>query len=84
MSKKGKRNPMLIPTLIMGALAAVLFIIAWLQGGDLHVSGTKIALKTTLAILPLLFFAFIVAGLVQVLLPKDLLSHWVGDESGKA
>ena len=33
-------------------------------------------------ILPLLIFAFIVAGMVQVLLPKELLSKWVGVESG--
>jgi len=30
----------------------------------------------------LLVFAFIVAGMVQVLLPRELLSKWVGVESG--
>ena len=38
--------------------------------------------KMLLEILPLLFFAFIIAGMVQVLLPKDLISKWVGVESG--
>jgi len=33
-------------------------------------------------ILPLLFFALIIAGLVQVLLPHELLSKWIGKESG--
>jgi len=40
------------------------------------------ALNTTVQILPLLVFALIVAGMVQVLLPQELLSKWVGAESG--
>ena len=36
----------------------------------------------TVQILPLLIFAFIVAGMVQVLVPRELLSKWVGAESG--
>lgn len=36
----------------------------------------------TIEILPLLVFAFIVAGMVQVLLPKELLAKWIGTESG--
>ena len=73
---------MLVPTIIMGIIALVLYIIAYTRGGDLHTSGMKIAFKTTVEILPLIFFAFIVAGLVQTLLPHDLLSRWVGVESG--
>ena len=44
--------------------------------------GFKTAFKMLIEILPLLFFAFIIAGMVQVLLPKDLLARWVGTESG--
>jgi uncharacterized membrane protein YraQ (UPF0718 family) len=36
----------------------------------------------TIQILPLLIFAFIVAGMVEILMPKELLSRWVGAESG--
>ena len=35
-----------------------------------------------LEILPLLVCAFVVAGMAQVLLPKEMLSRWVGAESG--
>ena len=45
-------------------------------------AGLKIGMKTMIEIIPLLFFAFVLAGLVQVLLPHDLLSRWVGAESG--
>jgi len=40
------------------------------------------ALNMTVEILPLLAFAFIIAGMIQVLLPQELLSKWVGVESG--
>lgn len=73
---------MLIPTVIMGVLAAVLLFIGYYKGQDQHIAGIRSALKMTLEILPLLIFAFLVAGMVQVLLPQQLISKWVGAESG--
>lgn len=73
---------MIIPTIIMGVLALILFIIAYNKGEGQHIVGMQSAGKMIIEILPLLIFAFIIAGLVQVLLPKELLSKWVGAESG--
>lgn len=73
---------MLIPTILMALLAILLFIIAWQKGNGEHITGAKTALNLTLQILPLLFFAFIVAGMVQVLIPQEVISKWVGEESG--
>ncbi|MBN2282338.1 MAG: permease [Deltaproteobacteria bacterium] len=73
---------MLIPTIIMAVLAVGLFALAYARGEGQHTAGLKLAAAMTIQILPLLFFAFIVAGLVQVLLPHDMLSRWVGAESG--
>jgi len=42
----------------------------------------KSAVNMIVQILPLLVFAFIVAGMIQVLLPRELLARWVGAESG--
>ena len=70
------------PTVIMFVVALVMFIIATLQGDGKNVSGLKSAWTMTLQIIPLLVFAFIIAGLVQNILPKDLLSKWIGEESG--
>ena len=47
-----------------------------------HISGMKLAMNMTVGILPLLFFSFIVAGMIQVLIPREFLSTWVGEESG--
>ena len=73
---------MLIPTMIMGVLAIVLLFVGYHQGQGEHIAGLKSAVNMIVQILPLLVFAFIVAGMVQVLLPRELLSKWVGAESG--
>lgn len=73
---------MLIPTLIMGVLAIVLILIGYNRGQGEHVIGLKSAFIMIIQILPLLLFAFIVAGMVQILLPKEVLSKWIGAESG--
>jgi uncharacterized membrane protein YraQ (UPF0718 family) len=73
---------MLIPTIIMGLLAIVLFAIVYYKGGGQHIIGLKSALNMTISILPLLIFAFIVAGMIQILIPAEMISKWVGQESG--
>ena len=73
---------MFVPTIILGILALVLVIIGYQKGGGLHAVGLKRALSMTIEILPLLVCAFIVAGMIQVLLPHELLSKWIGTESG--
>jgi uncharacterized membrane protein YraQ (UPF0718 family) len=66
----------------MGALALIFFLIAYYKGEGQHIIGMRSALRMTVQILPLLIFAFIVAGMVQVLVPQEILSEWVGAESG--
>ncbi len=73
---------MLIPTVIMAALAAGLLIAGYAKGGNRHVEGMRQAVQMSVHILPLLFCAFIVAGMVQVLLPEGLVARWVGGRSG--
>jgi uncharacterized protein len=79
--KKGK-SKMLVPTLIMGVLAIVLLVMGYAKGGGEHLQGLNITWKMTLEILPLLVFAFIIAGMVQVLIPQEMIGKWVGGESG--
>ncbi|UCE20092.1 MAG: permease [Gemmatimonadota bacterium] len=82
MAKKKRGSTMVIPTIIMGILAIALLFIGYSKGEGQHIVGMKSTWKMLIEILPLLFFAFIVAGMVQVLLPRDLISKWVGVESG--
>ena len=73
---------MFYPTIIMGVIACVFLIIGYNRGQGEHVTGIKSAFNLTVEILPLLIFAFIIAGMVPLLIPKELLSKWVGTESG--
>lgn len=73
---------MLIPTIIVGLLAVALIFVAYHKGGGEHILGLKSAGSMLLQIAPLLIFAFIIAGIVQVLLPVEMISRWVGTESG--
>ena len=73
---------MLIPTIIMGVIAIVLLFIGYQKGGGEHILGLKSAGNMLIQIAPLLIFAFIVAGLIQTLIPKEMISRWVGTESG--
>ena len=73
---------MLIPTIIMALLAAVLLYIGYQRGAGEHIIGMKAAFKMTAEVLPLLIFAFVVAGMAHALIPKELLAKWVGNESG--
>lgn len=73
---------MLIPTIVMAAIAVVLLYIGYQKGGEEHILGLKTAGNLLIQIIPLLIFAFIVAGMVQILIPQELISQWVGTESG--
>lgn len=73
---------MLIPTIIMGVLAIVFVFLAYQKGGGEHILGLKAAGTMLIQMLPLLVFAFIIAGMVPLLIPKETISGWVGAESG--
>ena len=73
---------MLIPTIVMGVIAIALLYIAYQRGGGEHIVGLKSAGNLLLQITPLLILAFIIAGMVQVLVPHEIISRWVGMESG--
>jgi len=73
---------MLIPTIVMAVFAIILLYIGYSKGEGQHITGLNIALKLTVQILPLLIFAFIMAGMIQTLLPRELISKWIGEESG--
>jgi len=73
---------MVIATAIMGLLAVLLVSIGYYRGEGEHILGLKSAINMTIQILPIVIFAFIVAGMVQILVPQELISKWIGKESG--
>ncbi len=69
-------------TAVMFAIAVLLLVVAYLQGEDLHIQGLKRAMRMFLQIIPLLIAAFIIAGMVQALIPREFIIKWLGKEAG--
>jgi len=67
----------------MGLLAVCLLVLGYaFHGTAACTKGLRSAGIMTLEVLPLLLFAFVVAGMVTELLPRELLAKWVGEQSG--
>jgi uncharacterized membrane protein YraQ (UPF0718 family) len=73
---------MLVSTIIMGVLAVALVAVGYWRGRGQHVEGLRLAANMTIEVLPLLIFAFLIAGMVQVLIPREIIARWIGGESG--
>jgi uncharacterized protein len=67
----------------MASAAFILMVTTFFQGGFVLVGNGFIkAIQIFVGIIPLLIVAFLVAGLVTVLIPKSLVSKWLGKEAG--
>ena len=73
---------MFIPTIIIGTIALVLVFIGYFRGSGEHITGLKIGGNLLMQVLPLMVLALIVAGMVQALIPREIVSRWLGAESG--
>ena len=71
---------MLPATIVMIVLALALLGFAYAHG--VHAEGLRSALRTFLSILPLLLAVFTIAGLVEVLVPKEKVAVLLGDQAG--
>jgi hypothetical protein len=79
--KQGKKR-MDSATIIMVVLAVVLMALAYHRGSDVLWAGLEKGGRTLFGILPLLIAAFIVAGIAESLIPKELIASWLGSDSG--
>lgn len=68
-------------TLILAAVATILLAIAFWRGHDLPQAGLLTAGRTLWRNLPILLLGFAIAGLIQVLVPRELISRWLGAEA---
>lgn len=68
---------------VLLAVVVVLAGLAWSRGGwSLVLQGLLVGGKVLWSILPLLVFAFLVAGFVQALVREETVRRWLGAESG--
>ncbi len=77
-----KASNMVASTLVMGVIAVTLMIIGHFRGQGEHIEGIKTGFGMLVSLLPLLVFAFMVAGMAQALIPREFIAHWIGEGSG--
>jgi uncharacterized membrane protein YraQ (UPF0718 family) len=77
-----RSSGMLVPTIIAAVAAVVLVCIAYFNGQVQDATFLNRPLRMTVEIIPLLLFAFIIAGMIQIILPRETLVRWIGEESG--
>jgi len=69
-------------TLILWCIAIILLIFSWRSGTETLKRGLELAWKTTRANALLILLAFIIVGFVNVLSPEELVTAWIGPNSG--
>jgi uncharacterized protein len=66
----------------MTALTAIMSVVVFVKQKSQLAESFKLGGKMFVDILPLLVVSFILAGLIQSLIPKEALSRWLGKEAG--
>jgi uncharacterized membrane protein YraQ (UPF0718 family) len=69
-------------TLILWCIAGMLFILSWRAGSGTIQKGLELTWKTTRSNALLIILAFIIVGFVNVLSPEQLVTAWIGPNSG--
>lgn len=68
--------------ILMLLFALILTVIAYRKAPGLPLEGLKAGTKLFLGIFPVMAVAFIAAGMIDQVLPREIITQWVGDESG--
>ena len=81
-SSKTRGKVMDVTVWVMLFLAGALVVMAYMKNPHLPVQGLKAGGKLFWDILPSLVLAFIAAGMITMVLPRELMTRWLGEESG--
>jgi uncharacterized membrane protein YraQ (UPF0718 family) len=76
------RSPLDTPTLLLAAVAVVLAVVAYLKDPGLPLLGVKNGVSMLAFVIPRMVVALLLAGLMQVLVPEDLVSRHFGQGGG--
>ncbi len=68
--------------IFMGLIGAVLVVLLWQKGDGAFAAAGKSALGTGAKFLPILAFAFLIMGAIEVLLPQGFVDGWLSDAAG--
>lgn len=69
-------------TIMMVVATFVFFVAVYLKAPESAAKGLYASVALILEIAPRMIAAFIFAGLIQVLVPEEVIAHWMGKGSG--
>lgn len=72
---------MLQTTIILSIAALILIFINWRKNGK-HYEGLKSGIKQMIHTAPLILGAFVLAGMIEVLIPREFVQNWLSTEAG--
>lgn len=69
--------------IVLAFVALILAGFAWQRGGtELVLNGLVAGGETLLSVVPLLIAAFLIAGLIQTLVTREVVTRWLGGRAG--
>lgn len=71
-----------ITTLVLAGISLLMLGFAIWQGGGKAVQGLRLAFDTFWRNLPMLLIGFLIAGLAQILIPREIINEWLGSQTG--
>ncbi|MFE3845553.1 permease [Thermoplasmatota archaeon] len=71
-----------ITAIIINGIAVAALILAFIKDKDKAVQSLKMALKSFIKMLPMIFIIIIAIGLLLGFIPPDQISRFIGDQSG--
>lgn len=71
---------MLVPTIVMAVVAIAVLIFAYQKG--VHIESLTTSWRMIIQIFPMLVLAMLAAGTIQHLISPELITKWIGNESG--
>lgn len=71
-----------LTTQILVAITVILLIYLLIKDSSLAIAGIKNAGSTLWNNLIILLVGFLLAGLIQVIIPKEMIANWLGNQAG--
>ncbi|NLK43113.1 MAG: hypothetical protein GX300_01820 [Tissierellia bacterium] len=68
-------------TVILSIIAIVLIVINWKINGRQY-EGLRLGLKQFIKTMPIILGAFILAGIIEVMIPREFVQNWLSKEAG--
>jgi len=67
---------------VLWGLAILFTFLAWMKSPAAAWEGANSAGRLFLSVLPGMLAGFLLGGMIQVLIPRDLVAIWIGEDSG--